>query len=291
MPQGLVVDQEFKSLCPALTPDEYNRLQASIEAEGCVDAITVWGKIIVDGHNRYEICRALGRGFKVRTVTFASRDAAKAWIIDHQLGRRNLTTGQRAMLAAQIPTKPEGQPKNSVALPSTPDVAARAGISTKTLTDAKVVLDKGTPAQKAAVVDGKAAVSTVANAIRHPEPKAAETPPAVRDEEGHPLPADKPKIAAVFARRDELTKIMGELSRIKGQVLAAAEKDPLYARLNTSEFQTAMDRARAAMKFTAPHSLCPYCAGDGCKACRKAGWVTKEVWSMAPAEMKEAMAK
>ena len=56
--QVLKIDDEFANLIPPLIPDEYNRLEQSIIAEGCRDAIIVWNDIIVDGHNRYKICKA-----------------------------------------------------------------------------------------------------------------------------------------------------------------------------------------------------------------------------------------
>ena len=52
----LKIDPEFKSLIPPLTPDERAGLEASILTEGCRDALIVWGDILIDGHNRYEIC-------------------------------------------------------------------------------------------------------------------------------------------------------------------------------------------------------------------------------------------
>ena len=36
------IDDEFSSLIPALTEDEYKRLEASILNEGCRDAIVLW---------------------------------------------------------------------------------------------------------------------------------------------------------------------------------------------------------------------------------------------------------
>ena len=52
----LKIDPEFKALIPPLTPDERAGLEASILTEGCRDALIVWGDILIDGHNRYEIC-------------------------------------------------------------------------------------------------------------------------------------------------------------------------------------------------------------------------------------------
>jgi len=55
--------------------------------------------ILVDGHNRYEICTAHGKPFETVEIEFASRDDAMVWIIDNQFSRRNLTPFARGELA------------------------------------------------------------------------------------------------------------------------------------------------------------------------------------------------
>ena len=52
----LIVDPEFKGLIRPLTTSEREQLEANLLADGCLDSIIVWDGIIVDGHNRYEIC-------------------------------------------------------------------------------------------------------------------------------------------------------------------------------------------------------------------------------------------
>ena len=52
----LRIDEEFRTIIPPLSAAEYSNLEQSLRLEGCRDAITVWDGVIVDGHNRYEIC-------------------------------------------------------------------------------------------------------------------------------------------------------------------------------------------------------------------------------------------
>ena len=52
----LNTDNEFQQLIRPLTSEERKQLEANIVADGCRDPITVWNGIIIDGHNRYEIC-------------------------------------------------------------------------------------------------------------------------------------------------------------------------------------------------------------------------------------------
>ncbi len=53
-------------------------------------------RILLDGHNRYEICHGEGIRFPTREIHFPNRDTAILWLVENQLGRRNLTAQQRA---------------------------------------------------------------------------------------------------------------------------------------------------------------------------------------------------
>src|SRR5262245_3829620 len=92
-PDGPRIDPEFASLIPALAPDEFARLEASILREGCRDPLIVWeGEgILLDGHNRYRICTENGLPFNVEYRSLASREAARDFILHRQLGRRNIS--------------------------------------------------------------------------------------------------------------------------------------------------------------------------------------------------------
>ncbi len=91
MTEQLKTDEEFRTIIPPLTEDEYANLERSLREEGCRDAILVWNGVIVDGHNRYEICRKWSIPFPVAEISFESREAAVSWICLNQLSRRNLS--------------------------------------------------------------------------------------------------------------------------------------------------------------------------------------------------------
>src|SRR6478752_6290523 len=90
------IDERFRSHISVLRPDEYRQLEENILAHGCQSPLIVWGDVLLDGHNRYEICTRHGVQFHVETVNLPDFDAAIAWIEDNQLGRRNLTQDQFA---------------------------------------------------------------------------------------------------------------------------------------------------------------------------------------------------
>lgn len=85
------IDPEFKALIPPLAPDEYAQLEANIRAEGCRDPLVLWDGIIIDGHNRHEICTKHGIAFECIRKQFDSREDAMDWMDRNQLGRRNLS--------------------------------------------------------------------------------------------------------------------------------------------------------------------------------------------------------
>jgi hypothetical protein len=65
-------------------------------AEGCRDPLIIWQEeqILLDGHHRLQICERHSLTYDVCEVSLPDLDAAKLWMIAHQLGRRNLTPEQ-----------------------------------------------------------------------------------------------------------------------------------------------------------------------------------------------------
>ena len=94
----LRIDPELRALIPPLTEEEKRLLEESIVSEGCRDPLVVWGDVLIDGHNRYDICTRRDVPFRVVQREFADKHEAKDWIIRNQLGRRNLTPEQRSYL-------------------------------------------------------------------------------------------------------------------------------------------------------------------------------------------------
>ena len=96
----IVVNEELKAYIDPLTPDEHEALERSLLAEGCRDALVLWGDILVDGHNRYGICREHGLPFRtVQNTRFQSMEDVHLWMIEQHLGRRSVSDFQRGVLA------------------------------------------------------------------------------------------------------------------------------------------------------------------------------------------------
>lgn len=98
MKYTLEIDDQFKLLIPPLSSEEREQLEQNIAQDGCREPLCVWNSIILDGHNRYEICTRLGIPFTVVHVFLKTRDDAIAWICANQLGRRNISERIRRYL-------------------------------------------------------------------------------------------------------------------------------------------------------------------------------------------------
>ena len=97
---NIVVNEELKAYIDPLTPEEHDALERSILAEGCRDALVLWGDVLVDGHNRYGICQKHGLPFQtVQNTRFQSMEDVHLWMIDQHLGRRSVSDFQRGVLA------------------------------------------------------------------------------------------------------------------------------------------------------------------------------------------------
>jgi len=103
----LTIDAELRSLIAPLTPQELELLKSQILEQGCLQPLCVWKtddgqRILLDGHNRYQICADYNLRYNTVNVRLASREHAKLWILQHQAGRRNLTDDQRAVVWNEI---------------------------------------------------------------------------------------------------------------------------------------------------------------------------------------------
>ncbi len=97
---NIVVNEELKAYIDPLTPQEHEALERSILAEGCRDALVLWGDLLIDGHNRYGICTRHGLPFNtVQATRFQTMEDVHLWMIDQHLGRRSVSDFQRGVLA------------------------------------------------------------------------------------------------------------------------------------------------------------------------------------------------
>ena len=93
---------ELKALIPPLSKDELSQLEENILKEGCREPLILWQNeeqyILVDGHNRFSICKKHKIDFNIIFKNFFDIEEVKSWMINNQLGRRNLTIEQQSYL-------------------------------------------------------------------------------------------------------------------------------------------------------------------------------------------------
>lgn len=105
MEQTYRIDAELSGIMPELSKEEYKELENSILEDGFKGApIIVWKQegIIVDGHNRYGICKKHNIPYEVQELDFDSREDVVQWMIRAQLGRRNLSSLQKIEIAERF---------------------------------------------------------------------------------------------------------------------------------------------------------------------------------------------
>lgn len=188
----MTIDEEFQKLIPPLTDDEYRQLEENCIKEGIREAILVWDRgddlVIVDGHNRYKIAREHNLKWNHKVMHFESREDAIAWICDNQLGRRNLPTADKVILAdkkhealaaiakrKQMAGKSDpdkkscqgmsAKEKNKIDRQNKTDykIAKIAGVSEDTVRKVRKIEAEATPQVKEAVRQGKLSINQAYN--------------------------------------------------------------------------------------------------------------------------------
>ncbi len=94
----LTINPEFQNLLPKLTEEEFAGLEASILRAGVREPLVVWDGVLIDGHQRYAIAKKHSIPFKTVEMQFDDETEAKIWIMETQLGRKNLSTYEQAEL-------------------------------------------------------------------------------------------------------------------------------------------------------------------------------------------------
>jgi polyhydroxyalkanoate synthesis regulator phasin len=261
----IVVNEELKAYIDPLTPDEYESLERSLLTEGCREALVLWGDTLVDGHNRYGICRKHDIPFHtVQNERFQSLDDVHLWMIEQHLGRRSVSDFQRGVLAlrkreilaerrarmaqtegeaaSDLPFDATGSqpaaPKPPRANPteSRKDIAREARISSNQVGMIEKIRKEAAPEVVAAVKSGSLSISAAAAVASLPEDeqRAAATAgdaelkeAAKRVRESRRKPREKPT-DEVTALREQVADLEAENRNLRREI------DTLRARLGES---------------------------------------------------------
>ncbi len=175
--QIIVLDQ-LRDLIPPLTDEESEQLEQNILKHGIKDPLTIWETtstvaeiddqdapvfVLIDGHNRYRLSQQHGLDFRINLVRFATLDEVRDYMIDYQLGRRNLTAEQASYLRGmrylqQKTMRGSNLQTDSPQMNVSETLAKEYGVSSRTIKrdgEFAAGIEKLAPALKREVLGGK----------------------------------------------------------------------------------------------------------------------------------------
>lgn len=97
--RSITILKEIREYIIPLGDEELFQLEKNILQEGCREPLITWQRgndqlVLVDGHNRYNICQRHNIPYKIKKVSFNSLEEVKIWMVVNQMGRRNLSADQ-----------------------------------------------------------------------------------------------------------------------------------------------------------------------------------------------------
>lgn len=197
------IDNEFKSLIPPLSDEEYRQLEENCIKDGIRDPLVVWhvpngDDILVDGHNRFEIsAKHGGIPFQIKRMTFDLREEAIRWIILNQFGRRNLSAYDRSILALKLKPIITEQAKKQQArtsenrvrqisdkqeIDTKKELAKVAGVSHDTIHKVEVIQNSGDKKLIEDVRNGETSINKAYQTVKGIDPVKPKTPAQMKRE-------------------------------------------------------------------------------------------------------------
>lgn len=176
---------------PDMQFSEYESLLASVQSVGLLNPIVLFEGMIIDGWHRY--CACEDSDTQIRTIELSTDVDPQTFVIAQNKERRHLTQSQLATAAIKVyewrkrgtDNLPKTAQSADLASPNkindlqniktSAEIAKNAGVSLKTVEEAKQVLTQATPEIKEAVSKGEISVST---AVKKMAKAKVETPPS-----------------------------------------------------------------------------------------------------------------
>ncbi|QVQ27873.1 hypothetical protein [Achromobacter deleyi] len=272
------IDEGLRAYIDPLTEDEHAALERSLLAEGCRDALVLWGDLLVDGHNRHALCMKHGIPFQtIQNPRFKSIEDVHLWMIENHLGRRSVSDFQRGVLALrkkeilQSRTAPEdgsppwdedapaaeGAPREPANVPWTPAVPSRqalaraARISSNTLGQIEKIQKAAAPELVRAVKEGAISINAAAAVASLPAERQAAAVAGGRKElqqaarEVRQAKAPAPREAPPEEPIENIEDLPAEVARLR-QVLARLTDERDQLKKKVMHLTVALAEARNA---------------------------------------------
>jgi len=176
----LTVNPEYKKLVPPLDAEEYKALETDIiEKKEALEPIIInQNDVILDGHNRYEICIKHGCFYRTEVRTFDSPEDEMIYVIDSNLLRRQLTKFMIVELnlkKADIKLKKQAKQqmlegktlsRNQERVHVDKEIAKMSGVSKDTVNKVRKILKEGKPEEIQEARSKKRMINKVTNKIK-----------------------------------------------------------------------------------------------------------------------------
>ena len=183
----LKIKKEFQDLIPPLNSEEYSQLEKNCIEDGIRDKIIIWDDYIVDGHNRFNIAEKHNLKYETEEIALDNEEDVKVFIINLQLGRRNLvefvkiellqirkeilkSLGKEKMKAGADYTNTAGLSTIDKPVHNTRETLSKElNISSGKLAQAEVVIKKADEKTKEKLRSGEVSINNVYQEIKKEE--------------------------------------------------------------------------------------------------------------------------
>lgn len=214
---------------PAMSADDFQSLKDSIMNIGVQNPITVFEGMVIDGWHRYSAARELD--MDCPSVELGDVDP-RDFVLAQNKARRHTTQAQLAMATTAVYAwRPMGSNQHQARVgteypsKSTAELAQIAGVSEKTIKQAKAVQTKAAPEVIEAVKTGEIGLPKAAAIAKLPQEKqaAAIAQPIPKKEGPEPQQQEEDEYTELDALADQVRDLQAEVTRLK--LLVPAEAD------------------------------------------------------------------
>jgi protein gp37 len=172
-------------IMPPMDEETYGKFKIDISGHGLIHPIILYQGKILDGRNRYNACRELG--IEIKAENWEGGSDPITYVVSNNIHRRHLSPGQRAIAAAKAinfwaeeakERQEAGVKIDDLSAPvrqgRAADQAGEAfGVSGRSVSSAKYILDHGTEEEVTALSSGNAAIKPLEAKVRE---RVKETP-------------------------------------------------------------------------------------------------------------------
>jgi hypothetical protein len=232
----MLQQHSLSSAYPEMTTDEYQALVDSVADIGVQNPITLYEGEVIDGWHRYRASIEAGVKCPMQELPddVDPRDFARS-----QGARRNMSAAQQALSITKIYSWVPNGKHASGSLKTTAQLADMAGVSARTINQAKVIHSSGAPAVVQAVKDGKIGLPKAAEIARLPAEKQAQAIDKPMDKPAKPIKEYTESGAPTES--DERIEMMAAIEALQAENQSLTDRAALSAMDATPE-----ERASAA---------------------------------------------